>query len=107
VPGDPDGKGAGLLGAGAWNMMCANRCTGAGSTFAAAVPYSPAMMAAMIPAARTGVLRATGRLRARAVARTRGAVTSAMNARMAAASPDSSGSVPDPAAALNISARAC
>ena len=82
--------GADLPGVGAPNVLCANRCSGAGSASATAVPHSPATKAAVIPATRTGVFLACGRLSVCFTARVSNGLVASMNASMAAASPDSS-----------------
>jgi hypothetical protein len=105
----PVRAGAGQPGAGpgAPNVLCANRCSGAGSAFATAVPHSPAARAVVIAATRTGVFLACGRLNVCFTAWVRRGVVASMNASMAAASPDSSRSVPGWAAALRTAAKAC
>jgi hypothetical protein len=103
----PVRAGAGQPGAGAPNVLCANRCSGAGSASATAVPHSPATRAVVIAETRTGVFLACGRLSVCFAARVRRGLVASMNASMAAASPDSSRSVPGWAAASRTSVKAC
>src|SRR5271165_7359858 len=95
----------GWPGAGAPKVVCAIRCSGPGSAPATAVPQRATTTVAMIPAARTGALRAPGAVLG--LACVPDAAATRTNAATAAASPDSSRSVPGRAAASNVRARAC